>query len=90
MSVTSIAYKVLSNPFTLFASMGLGLVIGVYFPTFGQEAGPYGDIYINLLLLCVLPIVVTSVTISLMELLDLGSGTLIRKSIGLLALLAIL
>ncbi|MEN8236332.1 MAG: cation:dicarboxylase symporter family transporter [Pseudomonadota bacterium] len=90
MYATSIAVGILKNPLTLFMSMGLGLLIGIYFPTFSAEAGPYGDIYINLLLLCVLPIIVTSVTLSLMELLDLGSGKLIRRIIGLLALLAVL
>ena len=90
MSITSIAATVLRNPMTLFFSMALGLAIGVVFPSFSQEAGPYGDIYINLLLLCVLPIVVTSVTISLMELLSLGSGQLIRRIIGILALLAVI
>lgn len=82
MSTLSVISKILRNPLTLFITMSLGIVSGIYFPAFGQAVGPYGDLYINLLLLCVLPIIVTSLTLSLMELLALKSGKLVRRILG--------
>lgn len=56
---TALSYRV-----SFLFAIGFGTLLGVYFPQYGKAAGELGDIYTNILKMCVLPIVVTSISLS--------------------------
>jgi len=61
--------KILKSPFSLISGVILGLITGIYFPDFGIAIGPFGDVFINIMKMCIIPIIVTSISLSLSELL---------------------
>ncbi len=61
--------RLLQNPLTILTCMVIGLFLGVYFPDLGKALGPFGEVYVNLLKLTVLPIIITSVALSFLNLL---------------------
>lgn len=69
--------------------MGLGVYIGLYYPVLGKSLGPYGDIYINLLKMCVFPIIIASIVLSVVSVRQSKDSTRVIKIIGSLAVLAI-
>lgn len=63
--------KVLKSPVILILSIILGIVAGIYFPAAAPALKPLSTIYLSLLQMCVIPIVVSAVTINV--------GTLLQK-----------
>jgi len=58
--------------FLIFLSILLGLIVGYYFPNFSKGIKFLGDIFINVLKMFVLPIVVFSISSSLLNLRDIN------------------
>ena len=54
--------SVLGSPIGIVAGIAIGAFIGFYLPPMAQILAPFGDIYVSLLMMCVLPIVITSMT----------------------------
>ncbi len=52
----------LGSPWSIVAGIAGGAFIGVYLQPLAQILVPFGHIYISLLMMCVIPIVVTSIT----------------------------
>jgi proton glutamate symport protein len=74
--------KLLQNPWIILASGSLGVYIGVANPELGKSLSSVGDIYLSLLKMCVLPILVSAITMSLGKLLlAKGAGRYIKKLI---------
>lgn len=59
----------LLSPWTILASMALGVLLGVYLPDLALTLGPLGDLYLSLLQMCVLPVMITALVSSLARLL---------------------
>ncbi|MBF0152547.1 MAG: dicarboxylate/amino acid:cation symporter [Magnetococcales bacterium] len=69
----------LLSPWLIMAGIGAGGYIGVYHHDFAKEISIYGDAYLNLLKMCVIPILITSITFSLGNMLQMGvSGKFIK------------
>ena len=66
---SSLILRIFQNPLTLFIAMGLGVLTGGYNPEFGKMLAPYATMLIDLMKMCVLPIVIASVSLSVAKLL---------------------
>ena len=60
--------KILKNPITIFLSVVLGIVFGLYEKDIALSWGVIGDVYLNLFQMTVIPILVTSIVASLAKL----------------------
>ncbi len=60
--------KYLKHPVTLIASLSIGVIIGLFFPILAKMMAPIGQIYLSLLKMCVLPIVLFSITLRIGQL----------------------
>jgi proton glutamate symport protein len=61
--------RFLKSPLGIITGVVLGLLTGHIFPEFGHAFGPLGHIFVSLMKMCIIPIIVTSVSVSLCELL---------------------
>ncbi len=52
----------LSHPIGILVGIAIGVVLGFYFKPVAQVLAPLGHIYVSLLTMCVIPIVITSMT----------------------------
>jgi proton glutamate symport protein len=66
--------KLLRNPITILISVLLGLLLGIYFPAAGAALDPYGDIYLKLLEFTLVPIIASSVTLSITRIISAKSS----------------
>jgi Na+/H+-dicarboxylate symporter len=64
--------RVLLSPWTVLASIALGAAVGLTRPDLAGALAPYGDIYLALLKMCVLPIMMAALVSSLGRLLASG------------------
>lgn len=60
--------KYLTNPVTLVSSLLIGILIGLFSPFLAMYIAPIGQIYLSLLKMCVLPIVLFSITLRIGQL----------------------
>ena len=74
--------KVWNSPAGMMAGIVLGAAIGLYAQPVAQRLAPFGDIYVSLLTMCVLPIVITATISGLAKLMRTD---VIREHIGQLA-----
>lgn len=61
--------KLLSSSWVIFASLLLGLYIGFFHKDLAAAIGPFGAIYLALLKMCLLPFLISAITVSLVKLL---------------------
>jgi Na+/H+-dicarboxylate symporter len=50
------------NPYIIIGFFVFGGLLGHFFPDFSYGLGPYGELFISLLMFCVLPLMVTAIT----------------------------
>ncbi len=82
--------RTLRSPFSLFGGIILGLVTGVYFPDFGVSVGPFGDVFLNIMKMCIIPIIITSISLSISELLRSKTGYSMTRIISTIFLVALI
>ena len=58
------------NPFTIISSLILGMGVGLYLPDIGVAVAPYGDIYMSLLEMSLIPIIITAIALSISRLMS--------------------
>ncbi|MGB0935117.1 MAG: dicarboxylate/amino acid:cation symporter [Alphaproteobacteria bacterium] len=75
----------MKSPYGIFGGVILGVLIGVYFPIAGDYLGPAGDIFIKLMKMCIIPIIVGSVSLSIANLI----ATSVQKNFLKIALVMI-
>jgi Na+/H+-dicarboxylate symporter len=63
------------NPWVIVGGIVIGGLIGWYSPDFAAQIAPFGDLYISLLQMCVVPILLTAVISSLSRLFISGAAT---------------
>ena len=66
--------RILLHPVTVFTSMGLGIFLGIYHKELSSQLAPIGTIYLYLLQMCVLPIMISAVMVSVGRLFISGDG----------------
>lgn len=59
--------KILYSPLTLFISIFLGIITGMFFPHLGSVLSPINSIYTSLLQMCTLPVIISFLTLSIGE-----------------------
>ena len=59
---------ILKKPTVIIISVISALIIGLYYPEVGKSVLPYGTIFISLLEMCLIPIIVTTIGISITKL----------------------
>jgi len=59
------SWNLLLNPWVVVVSMILGMFIGAYHKRFAVGLAPFGNMYVSLLKMCVLPILISAVAYSL-------------------------
>lgn len=70
----------LTNPWLIFSSIILGLIIGINNKALADQLSPIGRLYLALLGMCIVPIMITAIVSSLGKLLRTGiEGYLIRR-----------
>jgi proton glutamate symport protein len=57
--------SLLRNPWTILCSASFAIYIGISQPDFAKSLAPFGNIYLSLLKMCVLPILITAITMSI-------------------------
>ena len=62
-------FQFLLSPWAIILGMVAGMIIGIYFKGIIKYLAPIGEIYISILKMCVLPIIVSAVVVSLSSLL---------------------
>ncbi|MBP6985654.1 MAG: cation:dicarboxylase symporter family transporter [Alphaproteobacteria bacterium] len=64
MKQQNIAYRILNNKLSYVAGSLIGIFLGLKFPSLGKPFGELSHMFLNLLQLCLLPIIVTSIGLS--------------------------
>lgn len=73
-------FSFLLSPWLVLFGMSLGIIIGIYFKDVALLLKPLGEIYISILKMCILPIMVSAVLVSLSKLLrSEGTNTCLKK-----------
>ncbi len=54
-------YNFLRNPIVVFAAMGLGILLGIFYPEFSLKLQGFGEVYLVLIGMTVLPILVSAI-----------------------------
>jgi Na+/H+-dicarboxylate symporter len=67
--------RILLSPWTVLASIGIGAALGLRAPEIAGALAPYGDIYLALLKMCVLPIMMAALISSLGRLIAGGQAS---------------
>lgn len=67
------------NPWIIFLSMFVGVAIGLINKNLAIQLAPLGSIYLGLLQMCVLPIIITAVVVSLGNMLHSGTAGIYLK-----------
>ncbi|MDF2810883.1 MAG: sodium:dicarboxylate symporter [Microvirga sp.] len=61
--------RLLTSSWVIFASLLLGLYLGIFHKDLSQAIGPFGLVYLALLKMCLLPFLISAITVSLSRLL---------------------
>ncbi len=72
-------HKLPKTPFGLFLGVMLGILTGHFFPEFAEGYGHLGEIFISLMKLCIIPIIFTSVSLSIATFLMTKSGSSVGR-----------
>ncbi|MCI5119778.1 MAG: hypothetical protein D3908_01025 [Candidatus Electrothrix sp. AUS4] len=62
--VINIIGEILLHPVTVFIGMGVGIFLGIYHKELSSDLAPIGVLYLYLLQMCVLPIMISAVVVS--------------------------
>lgn len=73
MSIGSVVSKILSNKLSFVVAAILGSALGLYFPGAGETAGAIGEVFVHILELCLMPIVITSIALSIARFINIKS-----------------
>lgn len=77
----------LLSPWVILPSMILGILIGLYDKELAAAVAPFGELYLKLLQMCVLPLIITAIVTSLGNMLQAGTAkTYIKKLIFIFSL----
>lgn len=57
--------KILQHPVTIIISLLIGILIGIFFKDQALKVEPIGNLYVTLLQMCVIPVMVSSITVSI-------------------------
>lgn len=76
--------RFLKNPFTLFLSFIFAMLTSRFAPSFAKELGPFADMYISVLQMCIMPLLMSSLIRACASIVSdktnaAQSGALIRK-----------
>ncbi|MEN8236361.1 MAG: cation:dicarboxylase symporter family transporter [Pseudomonadota bacterium] len=82
--------KLLSGGIVNIIAILIGLYIGIYHPDLGKAIGIYGKLYITVLQMCVFPIIITSLTISIVSLSQPKYSGIMIRILLFLALMSII
>lgn len=82
-SKTDTRFDWLLSPLTVLISMAIGVMIGIYQKDVAVLIAPFGDIYLSLLQMCILPVLICAVASSLGELVKSHES---KRSIGSMVL----
>ncbi len=63
-------WKILRSPWTIFAALIIGMIVGVLFPAFGNAQAVIGNIFIRLLRMGVVPLILVNVMFAIIGLGD--------------------
>ncbi len=90
MSISSVASRILDNKLSFVVASIIGTAIGLWFPEAGHTLGMLGEVFLHILELCLMPIVITSIALSIAHFMnvksDLSSGRVVFVLIGALML----
>ena len=73
----------LLGPLSIFLAVGLGAAVGIFFPASGSSISGINDTLSNLLKMCVIPIVVSSLIVEIVSFLKSARSSSIRKFISI-------
>ena len=77
----------LRSPWVVFSGMIAGIIIGIKYNALALKLAPFGNIYLSLLQMCIVPIMITAVVSSIGRLLTTAQAS---KYIGRLVLVFLL
>lgn len=77
---------ILRSPLGIITGIIFGIAAGNLYPEYGRHFGEFGDIFISLMKMCVIPILVTSVSLSVTQFTIAKSGINIKKVVALFAI----
>lgn len=63
-------WKILRSPWTIFAALIIGMIVGVLFPAFGNAQAVIGNIFLRLLRMGVVPLILVNVMFAIIGLGD--------------------
>lgn len=63
-----------ASPWVLLASVGVGAGLGLWAPRAARMAAPVGEVYLDLLTMCVLPVMMTALVSAVARALGSGAG----------------
>ncbi|MGB3512072.1 MAG: cation:dicarboxylase symporter family transporter [Microcoleaceae cyanobacterium] len=81
--------KVLGNPWSLIPGILLGLYLGIYEKNLSQALTPYGELYLRLLKMCVLPLLFSAITMSVGRLMSSNEANKYIKRILIVFLIGL-
>ena len=67
-SVIPIIKKILRSGWFILFSASIGVILGRYFPKQAEFISPVGKIYISILTMCILPILLATISVSIAHL----------------------
>jgi len=72
--------KLMRSGWTILLAVGLGIYIGLYQHEYVQYVAPIGHIYLDILKMCILPILITAISMSIARLLQTeGESSFIKR-----------
>lgn len=69
----------LSSPWATVAGLLAGGILGAWLPSAGEALAPFGQLYLQLMQMCVLPLIITAVTASIARLILGDSGAALPR-----------
>lgn len=90
MKIKEYTLRALKSPFGILGGVVLGISAGLYSPSLGQSLGPVGDVFLNLMKMCILPIVITSISLSLAQFLSAKTKVSIFKMLLIFAAIVLI
>lgn len=71
----------LLSPWVILSSIAIGIVIGLFNKNLAASLAPFGDLYLKLLQMCVLPLIITAIVTSLGNMLQVGTARIYFKKL---------
>ena len=73
-------HALLQSPWILLTALTVGIIIGIEVPELGQKIAPVGNLYLSLLKMCVLPILISGIVLSIARLMfQSNSGIYVQQ-----------